>query len=116
MAKYAKTLDTIFQALADPTRRSVVDRLCSGPASVSELAAPFDMALPSFVQHLKMLEDCGLIRTKKTGRVRTCEVNTKTLTEAEQWIVDRREFWENRIDALEQYLEKDSKKHSKGKG
>jgi DNA-binding transcriptional ArsR family regulator len=115
MPKYKTTLNDVFQALADPTRRAVVDQLSNGPASVSELAAPFDMALPSFVQHLKMLEDCGLIRTKKKGRVRTCEMNPKALSEAEQWISDRREFWENRIDALETYLDNETKKKPKGK-
>jgi DNA-binding transcriptional ArsR family regulator len=105
MAKYSDSINHIFQALADPTRMAVIDRLSAGPATVSQLAAPFEMALPSFVQHLKMLEDCGLIRTHKKGRVRTCEINTKTLSEAEQWISERRAFWENRLDALELYLD-----------
>jgi len=106
MPKHSSTpLNDVFHALADPTRRSVIQRLSDGPASVSELAEPFDMALPSFVQHLKVLEQCGLIRSEKVGRVRTCQMVTETLSSAEQWITDRRKLWEGRLDALAKHLE-----------
>ncbi len=98
-------LDTIFQALADPTRRAVMSRLSEGPASVSELAEPFDMALPSFLQHLKVLEESGLVSSKKQGRVRTCEAQFMRLSEAEEWIAHQRAVWEGRLDRLGAYLE-----------
>lgn len=95
-------LDLMFQALADPTRRRMVERLSQGPASVSELAAPFDMSLPAVVQHLKLLESSGLVKSEKVGRVRTCTLDTGRLTLAEQWINDRRRGWETRLDRLGQ--------------
>ncbi len=98
-------LDTVFRALADPTRRAVIQRLADGPASVSELAEPFDMALPSFVQHVRVLEESGLLHSKKVGRVRTCQLDSTALSSAERWITDRREVLEARLDALEEYLE-----------
>ncbi|PQA87754.1 ArsR/SmtB family transcription factor [Hyphococcus luteus] len=98
-------LDNVFQALADPTRRAVMTRLSEGPASVSELAKPFDMALPSFLQHLKVLEESGLVSSKKQGRVRTCEAQFKRLSEAEEWIAHQRAVWEGRLDRLGAYLE-----------
>jgi len=104
MPNQARTLDKVFHALADPTRRAVLRRLSQGPASVSELAGPFKMALPSFVQHLQVLENCGLIRSKKIGRVRNCQIRTKPLTEAEDWIADQRALWTNRFDRLEDYV------------
>lgn len=97
-------LDNVFRALADPTRRAVVQRLSRGPASVSELAAPFDMALPSFLQHLRVLEDSGLVRSKKAGRVRTCEIKPRQLATAETWIARQRAVWEARFDRLDAYL------------
>lgn len=106
MPKYQENLDTIFQALADPTRRAVLSRLTEGPASVSELAAPFDMALPSFLQHLKVLEDSGLVKSKKQGRVRTCAAQIKQLSVAEEWIAHQRAVWDGRLDRLDAYLEK----------
>jgi DNA-binding transcriptional ArsR family regulator len=105
MPNQVSELDNVFRALADPTRRSVIQRLSTGPASVSELAEPFDMALPSFVQHLKVLEDSGLIRSEKVGRVRTCRMVTEKLSSAEQWIADRRRYWEDRLEALASYVE-----------
>lgn len=105
MPKQNHLLDPIFRALADPSRRAVVSRLAEGPATVSELAAPFDMALPSFVQHLRVLEDSGLIKSEKTGRIRTCRLATANLAKAEQWIADCRAYWETRVDALEIFLE-----------
>ncbi len=99
-------LDHVFHALADPTRRAVLQRLSQGPASVKELAEPFTMALPSFLQHLNVLEQGGLIRSKKVGRVRTCEMQSASLTTAESWIATQREMWEGRLDRLEAYLAK----------
>jgi DNA-binding transcriptional ArsR family regulator len=94
------SLDRVFQALADPSRRAMVERLTLGPASVSELARPLPMSLAAAVQHLQVLELCGLIRTEKIGRVRTCHVEPSTLRSAEQWINDRRSTWEIRLDRL----------------
>ncbi len=98
-------LDHVFHALADPTRRAVLHRLVRGPTSVSDLAKPFKMALPSFLQHLQVLEDSGLIRTKKTGRVRTCRFEPKKLATAEQWIAHRRALWQGHLDRLGSYLD-----------
>jgi DNA-binding transcriptional ArsR family regulator len=97
-------VDNVFRALSDPTRRRVVERLGRGPASVSELAAPFDMALPSFVQHLGVLEDCGLVRSVKKGRVRTYRLAPRRLKTAEAWLSRQRRFWERRLDQLDEYL------------
>ena len=104
------SLDLVFQALADPTRRAVVHQLCQGPASVSRLAEPFEMALPSFTQHLKVLESCGLIASHKVGRVRTCKLVPETFAAAEAWMTAQRRFWETRLDALADYLESESER------
>src|ERR687887_520456 len=96
----APPLDRVFQALADPTRRALVDRLCQGPASVSELAAPFPMTLAAIVQHLQVLESSGLVHSQKIGRVRTFTVTPAPLRAAERWIVERRTAWERRFDRL----------------
>ena len=98
------TLDGIFQALADPTRRAVVDRLGRGPASVGELAQPFDMALPSFLKHIRLLEESGLIRTRKEGRVRTCEIDRRRFVEMEDWLEQQRDVWEGRTDRLQRFV------------
>jgi DNA-binding transcriptional ArsR family regulator len=97
-------LDQIFHALADPTRRAVMQRLTLGAAPVSELAAPFEMALPSFLQHLKVLESSGLVRSKKIGRVRTYEALEKPLKLAESWLSRQRVHWERRLDRLDAYV------------
>jgi DNA-binding transcriptional ArsR family regulator len=97
-------IDGIFRALSDPTRRHVLERLSSSPASVSELAEPFDMALPSFVEHLKILEGCGLVNSRKTGRVRTYRLAPKSLKLAEDWLMQQRTLWEHRFDQLDDYL------------
>ena len=97
-------LDLAFQALADPARRGMVDRLCRGPASVSELAEPLDMTLSAVVQHLAVLEASGLVTSRKVGRVRTCRIETRVLRGAEQWIAGRRASWESRLDRLGKYL------------
>jgi DNA-binding transcriptional ArsR family regulator len=98
------TIDDVFRALADPTRRQVLERLSRSPASVSELAEPFDMALPSFVQHLRLLEDCGLVRSRKDGRVRTYRLEAKSMKLAETWLARQRSLWEERLDRLDAYL------------
>lgn len=97
-------LDLMFQALADPGRRLMVERLARGPASVSQLAEPLDMSLSAVVQHLQVLEASGLVRSKKVGRVRTCTIEPKALSLAERWISDRRTLWERRLDRLGDYL------------
>lgn len=112
MAVAAATVDRVFRALADPTRRHVVARLTRGDASVSELAAPFDMALPSFVQHLSVLEECGVVRSTKTGRVRTFKLVPKRLKVVEDWLAAQRDIWDQRADRFERYvvdLERDSR-------
>ncbi len=98
------SLDHLFQALADPTRRRMVERLSQGPASVSELAKPFSMSLPAVVQHLQVLEQSGLVRSEKVGRVRTCSIDATALTQAEQWLNDQRLAWEQRLDRLGDFL------------
>ena len=97
-------LDQMFQALADPSRRGMLERLCKGPASVSDLAKPLQMSLPAVLQHLQVLEQSGLVKTEKVGRVRTCSVETKALRSVEQWISARRTTWEQRFDRLGAYL------------
>ena len=104
MPNQSLALDRVFHALADPTRRGIVERLTRGPASVSELARPLPMALPSVVQHLQVLEASGLIRSEKVGRVRTCRIEPAPLTTAEHWIAHQRALWEARLDRLEAYL------------
>jgi DNA-binding transcriptional ArsR family regulator len=98
--------DDVFFALSSPTRRQVLEQLSLGPASVSELAAPFDMKLPSFVQHLSVLERSRLVRSKKRGRVRTYEIAPARLKVAEDWLSERRRLWESRFDRLDEYVEK----------
>lgn len=100
MLNQSISLDLMFQALADPSRRLMVERLSRGPASVSELAKPLAMSLPAVVQHLQVLETSGLVRTEKIGRVRTCTIDTGALQMAERWIHERRTFWERRLDRL----------------
>jgi DNA-binding transcriptional ArsR family regulator len=97
-------LDQVFQALADPSRREMVERLSRGPASVSELAEPLPMSLPGVVQHLAVLEESGLVRSEKVGRVRNCRIEANALRRAERWISERRALWERRLDRLGDYL------------
>lgn len=104
MTNHQTRLSDTFRALADPTRRAVLATLSSGPATVSDLAQPFDMALPTFLQHLKVLEECGLVRSKKVGRVRTCQLRPKPLADAEDWIGAQRSLWTQRLDQLDDYL------------
>jgi DNA-binding transcriptional ArsR family regulator len=105
MLNQSTELDLMFQALADPARRNMVDRLCHGPASVSELAEPLAMSLPAVMQHLQMLEASGLVRSQKVGRVRTCRVEPAALRLAERWIEERRAYWERSLDRLGDYLD-----------
>ena len=97
-------LDRLFHALSDPTRRKMVERLVRAPASVSDLAAPLDMTLAAVVQHVQVLETCGVVSTEKVGRVRMCRVEPKALSAAEKWFRDRRALWEQRFDRLEEVL------------
>jgi DNA-binding transcriptional ArsR family regulator len=98
------SLDLMFGALADPSRRSMVERLSRGPAAVKELAAPLAMSLPAVLQHLQVLEASGLVRSEKVGRVRTCRLEVKRLDTVEDWIAARRRTWEARLDRLGDYL------------
>ena len=104
MLDYEVDLDRVFHALADSGRRSMVERLSHGPASVSELGRPLGMTLSAVVQHVQVLEACGLVRTEKVGRTRTCTVEPEALRSAERWIADRRALWERRLDRLGEYL------------
>lgn len=105
MPNQQAVLDLTFQALADPTRRQMVERLSRGPASVGELARPLAMSLPAVLQHLRMLEASGLVRSEKAGRVRTCRIEPAALQAAERWIAERRVLWEARLDRLGAYLD-----------
>ncbi len=104
MPNQSISLDRAFHALSDPARRAMVQRLTRGPTSVTELARPLAMSLPAVLQHLAVLEQSGLIRSQKIGRVRTCRVNPDTLSLAEQWINARRAEWSARLDRLDDYL------------
>jgi DNA-binding transcriptional ArsR family regulator len=102
------SLDLMYAALADPSRRSMVERLSRGPATVKELAAPLTMSLPAVMQHLQVLQASGLVRSEKVGRVRTCRIEPVALQAAEQWIADRRAGWQRRLDRLDEYLSSSS--------
>jgi DNA-binding transcriptional ArsR family regulator len=104
MLQHSSSLDLAFQALSDPARRAMVERLCEGPASVSELAKPFEMSLSAVVQHLSVLEQSGLVRSHKQGRVRTCQMEPEALRGVERWIHERRLLWERRLDRLGEHL------------
>lgn len=99
-------LDRVFHALSDPSRRAMIERLSCGPASVSELAEPLPMTLSAVTQHLKVLEEAGLVKSGKVGRVRTCVLDTGAMAQLEHWITERKRFWERRYDQLEAYLAK----------
>jgi DNA-binding transcriptional ArsR family regulator len=111
MANQQAALSEVFNALADPTRRAIVGALGRGPSTVSELAAPFEMALPSFMKHLSVLERSGLVRSAKAGRVRTCALVPKALTQAERWLAEQRAVWEARSDRMAAFAER---LHQKG--
>jgi DNA-binding transcriptional ArsR family regulator len=97
-------LNRVFQGLADPTRRAVLERLRRGPAAVSELAEPFGMSLPAFLQHLDVLQRCGMVKSRKAGRVRTYELTPRPLRAAESWLEKQRSLWNRRLDQLDTYL------------
>ncbi|MGW0181826.1 ArsR/SmtB family transcription factor [Nocardia sp. NPDC003345] len=104
MAKYSESLDSVFAALSDPSRRTVIRRLGAGPASVGELARDLPITLPSFMKHLRVLEGSGLVRTVKTGRVRQCELDRERFALIDGWLAEQRRVWEDRTDRLEQFL------------
>src|ERR671919_392055 len=104
MAQYSAQLDGVFVALADPTRRAVIQRLGLGPASVGDLAREFPMTLPSFMKHVRTLEANGLIRTAKSGRVRTCVLDRERLALVDDWLGEQRRIWEQRTDRLERFV------------
>ncbi len=106
MANKSVQLDHVFGALSDATRRAIVIRLCEGEASVGELAKPFEMALPSLMKHIRILESRGLVASEKIGRVRTCSLKAEALETVEDWLAAQREVWERRLDRLEVYVEK----------
>ena len=97
----ANQLNAFFSALSDPTRRAIIEQLCDGRASVSALAEPHDIALPTFLRHLKVLEEAGIVRTIKRGRVRTCQLDPTPLMEAQGWLAWQRQVWEGRLDRLD---------------
>ena len=104
MAKYDPTLDRVFTALGDPTRRTILARLAQGPASVSELAAPHAMSLPSFLGHLARLETAGLVTTAKLGRIRTCTLVPNAFCPAQDWLSAQRSLWQDRLDQFDAYV------------
>jgi DNA-binding transcriptional ArsR family regulator len=104
MLNQSAEVDVVLHALADPTRRRIVEQLGRGAASVSELAKPLPMSLPAVVQHLHVLEASGLVRSEKVGRVRTCRLELKTLTTVQDWIAERQATWERRLDRLGDFL------------
>lgn len=104
MANHSAHLDGAFHALSDPTRRAIVARLGSRPASVGELAQPFRIALPTLLQHIRVLERSGLVATEKTGRVRTCRLRREMLEATESWLAEQRRAWETRLDRLDAYV------------
>jgi len=101
---YEEPLDAVFAALADPTRREVVKRLADGSRAVTELSQPFPMSLPGFMKHLSILEEAGLIKREKLGRVVSCTLSAEPMKEASEWLTRYREFWEKRLDALARFL------------
>ena len=103
------SVESTFRALSDPTRRALLARLSQGPATVSELAAPFDMAMPSLMLHVRKLEEAGLVRSKKQGRVRTCRANLAPFDDAIRWMTSQRDLWQRRLDRLEAFLDEPDK-------
>lgn len=117
MVKYETgTLDAVFSALADPTRRAILDRLAQGEATVGELAEPFAMSLPAVSKHLGVLEDAGLVTRERDGRVRRCRMESAPLQHASAWIEEYREFWEGRLDSLAAYLDPSKRKPAARRG
>jgi DNA-binding transcriptional ArsR family regulator len=106
-------IDRVFHALGDPTRRVIVEKLGEGPITVSRLAAPLAITLAAVVQHLQILEQSGLVHTEKSGRVRTCRIEPRGMSAAEQWFADRRQMWERKLDALGEFLAEEAAKEEK---
>ena len=113
MKRSSPNIARVFHALGDPTRRAMLERLSSGPMSVSFLAEPFDMSLAAVVQHLQILQKAGLVKTEKVGRVRSCRVEASGLRAAEQWLRARRPEWDRKLDRLEQLLDPPAGRHEK---
>ena len=113
MANLSSRLDLVFGALADPTRRAVLQRLGEGDASIGELAQPFDMALPSLMKHVRVLEAVGLVESQKSGRVRTCRLKPAAMTDAGRWLAEQSAVWEARLDRFENYVKTIEKKSRK---
>lgn len=113
MLNNQESLDRIFYALSDQSRRSMIEQLSKKEASVSELAQPFNMSMAAVVQHIQILEECGLIRTHKSGRVRTCQIEPRSLETIEGWLSQRRRFWERNLDRLGEFLERTQKEGKK---
>jgi DNA-binding transcriptional ArsR family regulator len=111
MAKYETELSRSFSALADPTRRAIVGRLCDGPKSISELSEPFEMALSSLLKHIRILEEGGLVSSEKVGRVRTCRIEPHALRATELWIRQHISAWEERLDRMEAHIERMKRKN-----
>lgn len=114
MPNYSNPLDQMFHALADANRRAMIDALSRGERSVSDLRVPLGISLPATMQHLTILEDAGLVKTKKVGRVRTCTLDTAALSQAEKWINQRRQFWSERLDALGDFLTQSKNTQNEG--
>ena len=110
MPNQSDDLDRLFQAIGDPTRRAVLEQLSAGPAPVSRLAEPFHMALPSFLQHLKVLENCGLVHSQKKGPIRTYHLSTQILKLDERWLVEQRNAWVRRLNQFDDFLKEMKKK------
>jgi DNA-binding transcriptional ArsR family regulator len=111
MAKFSDGLDKTFSALADPTRRAIVSRLCDGPASVGELSKPFDIALPTLLKHVRVLEKSGLVSSEKVGRVRTCRIETDALRASDEWLRQHISLWEQRLDRMEDHIKRMKEEH-----
>jgi DNA-binding transcriptional ArsR family regulator len=111
MAKFPTDLNSAFSALSDPTRRAILSRLCEGPKSISELSEPFEIALPSLLKHVRVLEESGLISSEKTGRVRTCKIEPQALHATEAWIQQHIAAWEKRLDRMEVHIERMKRKN-----
>lgn len=116
MDNYSDRLDHLFSALSDPTRRAIVSRLAKGPATVSELSEPFPIALPNFLKHVRILENSGLIKTRKQGRIRVCAIRPEALSPTEKWLTAQRKQMSGRLDRMEAYTEQLKSSHPNKKG
>lgn len=110
MVNYSTSLDNTFSALSDTTRRAIISKLADGEISIMEIATPFNMSLPAVTKHIRILEQAGLVKRRKAGRVNYCRLNAKPLQDASKWLVFYQEFWDAKLDSLANFLENDSKK------